>query len=174
MKNHVYAVVVGFLAVAIILAVSFTGVRKHDPKDLSYWIRAGASKDWSSEAIHGEPQAQFHLGIALVRSNLVTMVDRVPGLSAVPLLGKRFFEKTSYDVDSGISQGQLADAYRWIRKSADQGFAPAKEAEKLFIGKVRRPNKIAPPEPPLPISSSNTPARRTLDLQPLPVPGGGR
>ena len=140
MKNHVYAVVVGFLVMGVILAVNFAGVREHDPKDLSYWVRAGAGKDWSTEAVHGEPQAQFHLGIALVRSNFVTMVAQVPGLSAVPLIGKRFFEKTSYGIENSIDQRQLAESYRWIRKSADQGFAPAKEAEKLFMGKFGRPN----------------------------------
>ncbi|MBN9693940.1 MAG: hypothetical protein J0M24_27165 [Verrucomicrobia bacterium] len=141
MKNHVYTVVVGFLVIAVtLIAVNFAGAREHDPKDLSYWVRAGAGKDWSSEAAQGEPQAQFHLGIALVRSNFVTMVAQVPGLSSVPLLGKRFFEKTSYGIDSSIDQRQLADSYRWIRKSADQGFAPAKEAEKLFMGKFGRPN----------------------------------
>jgi len=92
-------------------------------------------------AAHGEPQAQFHMGLNLIRTNLVTMIDRVPGLSAVPSIGKRFFEKISYGIDNNISQEQLEDAYRWIKKSADQGFAPAKEAEKLFIGKVRKPNQ---------------------------------
>lgn len=140
MKMNVYAVVFGCLLIAVSLAVSFAEVREHDPKDLSYWMRIGTNKDWSKEAAHGEPQAQFHFGMSLVRSNFATMVDRVPGLSAVPLYGKRFFEKTSYDIASSIDQRQLEDAYRWIRKSADQGFAPAKEAEKLFMGKVAKPN----------------------------------
>lgn len=141
MKNNVIAVTVGFVVGAVILVVSFSGGREHDPKDLAYWARTGAAKDWSSEAAHGEPQAEFHVGLALIRSNLVTMIDRVPRLSAVPLIGKRFFEKISYEIDSNISQEQLADAYRWIKKSADKGFAPAKEAEKLFIGKVGTPNQ---------------------------------
>ena len=141
MKNTVIAVLVGFVLIAVILAVSFSKGREHDPKDLSYWVRAGAAKDWSSEASHGEPQAQFHLGLTLIRTNLVTMIGRVPRLSAVPLVGKRFFEKISYDIDSSISQEQLADAYGWIKKSADQGFAPAREAQKLFIGRIGRPNQ---------------------------------
>lgn len=141
MKNNVMAVVVGFVVVAVILLVSFAGGREHDPKDLSYWVQAGAAKDWSSQAARGEPQAQFHLGLSLIRSNLVTVIDRVPRLSAVPLIGKRFFQKISYDIDSNITQERLADSYRWIKKSADQGFAPAKEAEKLFVGKVGRPNQ---------------------------------
>lgn len=157
MKNQVYAAVVGFLVVALILAVCFSGRREHNPKDLSFWVRSGAAKDWSSEAIDGEPQAQFHLGMALVRSNLVTMVDRVPGLSAVPLLGKRFFETTSYGIDGSIGPSRLAEAFQWIKKSADQGFAPAQEAEKLFVGMGGRPTKIASPGSPLPILISNTP-----------------
>ena len=140
MKNTFIAVFVGFVLIAVILAASFSKGREHDPKDLSYWARAGAAKDWSSEAAHGEPQAQFHLGLTLIRTNLVTMIDRVPRLSAVPLIGKRFFEKITYGIDNNISQEKLVDAYRWIKKSADQGFAPAKEAEKLFIGRVAKPN----------------------------------
>jgi TPR repeat protein len=141
MKNTLITVFVGIVLITVILAVSFYKGREHDPKDLSYWVRAGAAKDWSAEAAHGEPQAQFHLGVALIRSNLVTMIDRVPRLSAVPLIGKRFFQKITYGIDSNINQEQLANAYRWIKKSADQGFVPAKEAEKLFIGKVEKPNQ---------------------------------
>jgi len=144
MKNAVIAILVGFVLIAVILVVSFSKRREHDPKDLSYWLRAGGAKDWSSEAAHGEPQAQFHLGLTLIRTNLVTMIDRVPRLSAIPLIGKLFFEKVTYGIDSSISQEQLADAYRWIEKSAGQGFAPAKEAEKLFIGKVGKPNHCGP------------------------------
>ena len=143
MKNAVIAILVGFVLIAVILAVSFSKRRDHDPRDLSYWLRAGGAKDWSSEAAHGEPQAQFHLGLTLIRTNLVTMIDRVPRLAAIPLIGKRFFENVTHGIDSSISQEQLADAYRWIEKSASQGFAPAKEAEKLFIGKVGRPNNAA-------------------------------
>ena len=69
------------------------------------------------------------------------MIDRVPRLSAIPLIGKRFFEKVTYRIDSNISQEQLAEAYRWIKESADQGFAPAKEAKKLFIGRIVGPSK---------------------------------
>jgi TPR repeat protein len=141
MKNTVVAVFGGLLLLAAFLALSFSGGREHDPKDLPYWMRAGAAKDWSLQAAHGEPQAQFHVGLILIRTNLVTLIDRVPGLSAVPLIGKPFFERISYGIDKQISQEQLEDAYRWIKKSADQGFAPAKEVEKLFIGRVGRPNQ---------------------------------
>lgn len=142
MKKTVIAVFVVFVLIAIIFAMSFSTGREHDPGNLSYWARTGAAKDWSSEAARGEPQAQFHLGLTLIRTNLVTRIDRVPGLSAVPFLGKRFFEKITYSIDSNVSPEQLADAYRWIKKSADQDFTPAKEAEKLFIGKVVKSNLI--------------------------------
>ena len=135
MKNTVIAVFVGIAVIALMLVVTCSKGREHDPKDLAYWVQAGTVKDWSSEAAQGKPQAQFHLGLTLIRTNLVTMIDRVPRLSAVPVIGKLFFEKITYGIDGKISQEQLADAYRWIKKSADQGFAPAKEAEKLFIGK---------------------------------------
>ena len=166
MKNSVViAIFVGLVLVVVTLVVSFSGAREHDPKDLSYWVRAGAVKDWSSEAAHGEPQAQFHLGLTLIRTNLVTMIDRVPRLSAVPLIGKRFFEKITYGIDSNISQEQLADAYRWIKKSADQGFAPAKEAEKLFIGKVGKPNQSGPANGNQPIRSDTNPTSSAAGSQ---------
>ena len=156
MKNNVViAIFVGFVLVVVSLVVSFSGEHQHDPKDISYWVGAGAAKDWSSEAA----QAQFHFGLSLIRTNLLTMIDRVPRLSAVPFVGKRFFEKISYGIDSNISQEQLADAYGWIKKSADQGFAPAKEAEKLFTGRVGRPNQGGPANGSQPIrSETNRPS----------------
>jgi len=124
----------------IVLSISFSG-RGHDPSDLSYWSQVGATQNWSSVAAQGDPQAQFFHGIELVRTNFVTMIDRVPRLSSIPIVGKRLFENTSYGIDSNASQEQLAEAYRWIKKSAEQGFAPAKEAEKLFIGRIGMPNQ---------------------------------
>ena len=141
MKNNVViAIFVGLLLVVVLVAI-FSGRREHDPKDLSYWMRTGAAKDWSSEAARGEPLGQFYFGLTLIRTNLMTMTDRVPRLSAIPLIGKRFFEKVTYRIDSNIGQEQLAEAYRSIKESADQGFGPAKEAEKLFIGRIVGPNK---------------------------------
>ena len=142
MKNNVViAIFTGLVLAALCLVLSFSGGREHNPKDLSYWAQAGAGKDWSAEAGQGAAPAQFHLGLSLIRTNLLTMIDRVPRMSAVPLIGKRFFEKISYGIDSNINQERLADAYGWIKKSADQGFAPAKEAQKLFIGRVARPSQ---------------------------------
>ena len=157
MKNSVViAIFVGLVLVVVSLVVSFSGEHQHDPKDIAYWVGAGAAKDWSSEAAQGAPQAQFHFGLSLIRTNLLTMIDRVPRMSAVPLIGKRFFEKISYGIDSNISQEQLADAYGWIKKSADQGFAPAKEAEKLFTGRVGRPNQGGPANGSQPFRSNRT------------------
>jgi TPR repeat protein len=140
MKNKVIAIFVVVLLVAIGLAVSLSGGREHDPKALSYWVGAASAKDWSFEAAQGDPHAQFQAGLTLICTNLVTTIDRVPPLSGIPIIGKRFFEKISYSIDSTISQEQLEEAHRWIKKSADQGFAPAKEAQKLFIGRVGTTN----------------------------------
>jgi len=140
MKNNVaIAIFFSLLLVVVVLVAIFSGRGEHDPKDLSYWMRTRAAKDWSSEAAQGEPLGQFHFGLTLIRTNFITMIDRVPRLSAIPLIGKRFFEKVTYRIDNNISQEQLTEAYRWIKESADQGFAPAKEAEKLFIGRIVGP-----------------------------------
>ena len=56
---EVFAGLVLFLAGLI---VNSSGAHGHDPKDLSYWVRVGASEDWSSEAEFGKPQAQFRYG----------------------------------------------------------------------------------------------------------------
>src|SRR5207249_204249 len=76
------SVFLGFLS--LILAVIFSGTPEHDPKDLSYWVQAGANKDWSTEAAQGKPEAQFFLGLTLIRTNLTKFVERVPVLSKVP------------------------------------------------------------------------------------------
>jgi hypothetical protein len=80
----------------------------------------------------------------LIGSNVVRMTDRVPTLCAIPIIGKRFFEHTSYGINSTASQAQLVEAYRWIKQSADQGYAPALQAEKLFIGRVGGPKTGGP------------------------------
>ncbi len=140
-QNVVIAIVAGLLMVLIgLLVISFKGPA-HYPRDLSYWISAAAARDWSSRAAQGEPRAQLCCGLNLIRSNLVIMKDQVVLLSALPLIGKRFFESTSYNIDNMISQEQLTEAYGWVRKAVDQGFAPARKAEKLFIGRVAVPNQ---------------------------------
>jgi hypothetical protein len=139
-RNVVIAITAGLFLVLIGLVVISSRGPEHHPPGLSYWLRAAAARDWSLEATHGEPRAQLCCGINLIRSNLIVMTDRTELLADIPVIGKRYFEKTSYDIDSTISQEQLAEAYRWVRKAVDQGFAPAKEAEKLFAGKVPMPN----------------------------------
>ncbi len=127
MKDKVViAIVIGLILAG--LAVVLSVRPEPDPKDLSYWVRAAGDKDWSAEAAQNRPEAEFFLGLILIRTNLMKMIDRVPRLSAVPVLGKRLFEKITYGIDNNISQEQLAEAYRWIKKSADQSYAPAKGA----------------------------------------------
>src|SRR2546429_2047120 len=132
--------VVLFLAA---LGVILSGKPKHDPKDLSYWVRAGGDRDWSGAAARNDPEAEFFLGLSLIRTNLTKFVARVPLLSKVPVVGKRF-ENTSYTIDGSIGPEQLENAYEWIKKSADQGFAPAEESEKLFTGRIPVPNQSGP------------------------------
>jgi len=80
------------------------------------------------------------LGLTLIRTNLTKFVERVPVLSKVPVVGRRF-ERISYSIDSSIGQEQLSEAYQCIKRSADQGYAPAKETEKLFVGRVIAPKQ---------------------------------
>src|SRR6185369_7922653 len=126
-KMAITAIVV-LLLLVIGLNVYHSANRGHDPRDLAYWNQIGASQDWSTAAAQEDPQAQLFHGIAFIRTNLLTMIDRVPLLSAIPIIGKPWFEKISYGIDSNANEKQLAEAYRWIKRSADQGFAPAKEA----------------------------------------------
>lgn len=128
----IIATLIGAVLIVLSLAI-FSRGREHDPKDLSFWIKTGADREWSLAAAQGRPEAQFQVGLSLIRTNLVKTKDQVPGLSAIPVLGKRFFETVTYRIDGKISQTQRDEAHQWIKKSADQGFAPAKEAEKLFI-----------------------------------------
>jgi TPR repeat protein len=145
MKTKLTIVAFVLLLLATIgLTTNFHTARGHDPRDLSYWSQVGATRDWSAAAAQGDRQAQFLYGLALVRTNLQTMIDRVPRLSGIPVIGKRFFETISYGIDGRIGREQLAEAYRWIKLSADQGFAPAKEAEKLFVGRIGLPNRGGP------------------------------
>ena len=131
------SLIVSLAVLVVLLAISRQ--RPHDPRDLIYWIRAGANQDWTAAAAQGNPEAEFYRGSALISTNLQMMVDRVPRLSAIPIIGKRFFETRSYGIDSQIDPEQLNEAYHWIAKSANHGFAPAKEAEKLFRGRIVQP-----------------------------------
>lgn len=136
------AVFVGLLLVAVVVGVSLMAARSHDPRDLSYWSRVAGSRDWSLAAAQGDSRAQCLLGLSLIRTNILTRgIARVPGLSSLPIIGKRYFERISYDLGGRVAAEQLADAQRWIKESADHGFAPAKEAQKLFIGKTGTLNK---------------------------------
>lgn len=130
-------VVVLFALVLAAIGLMMSGKQEPAPGDFSAWVTLAADQDWSAKAAQGDPQAQFCRGLILIRTNLVQFAARVPVLSRIPVIGRRF-EKISYSIDNNIGQDQMAEAFGWIRKSADQGFAPAKEAEKLFVGRVAR------------------------------------
>lgn len=148
------------LLVAVVALVRLPRSYEHDPKDLPYWVRAAGAKDWSVEANRGQPEAEFYLGLTLLRSNLVTMTERVPELCAIPIIGKRFFEHTSYGISSTIGQERLVEAHRWIKKAADQGYAPAQAAERMFIGALGGPTKgsAVTGRPPVRPRAQQTPA----------------
>ena len=65
------------LILAVLIAI-VAGRGQNDPKDLRYWFAAGDGKDWSAEAANGDAQAQFFVGVRSIRTNLLTMIDRVP------------------------------------------------------------------------------------------------
>jgi TPR repeat protein len=137
------AAVAALVALLLLVALGATLAIKHrsGPDDLAFWLQVAGSEDWSAKAVGGDPQAQFLVGVALIQTNLTKFVGRVPVLSGVPVVGK-FFEDTSYSIDNRIGQEQLTEAHRWIKKSAEQGFAPAKEAAKLFPGRLVAPGSI--------------------------------
>src|SRR5437899_8731139 len=138
MKRRVaFTIAACLIVIFMVLLLASIRRRDHYPKDLSYWFRTAAAKDWSAEAAKGQAPAQLCCGLNLIRSNLVVMTDSTVGLSRLPVFGKRYFERTSYSIANTISMEQLTDAYGWVSKAADQGFPPAKEAEKLFIGRIR-------------------------------------
>jgi TPR repeat protein len=132
-------VMVTFLAGVLLAGLLLSWPRQSsrpDPQDLSAWARFAGERDWSSQAAQGDSEAEFLLGLTLVRTNLTQMVDRVPTLSAIPVVGKRFFEKVHYGLDAQVTAEQMAEAHRWIQRSAEQGYAPAREAVKLFAGRL--------------------------------------
>lgn len=137
------AVFVALLLLVLAMKIAFSE-REHDPRDLSHWSQVASTQDWFAAAIDGDARAQFLHGIALIQPHIVTLIGRVPGLSSIPIVGKRFFEDQSYSIDNNISKEDLAEAYQWIKKSADQGFAPAQEAEWLFRGRIGTPNQVGP------------------------------
>jgi len=128
------------VAIVLLVAIGVTVSSKREPApgDFSYWAQAVADKDWSVKAAQGDPEAQFCVGLMLVRTNLVKFINRIPLLSDVPVVGRRF-KKIGYSIDNNIGQDQMAEAFTWIKKSADQSYSPAKEAEKLFVGRVAEP-----------------------------------
>lgn len=136
MRNKVIVpVLAALLALGLLLAF---WPAPHPPGDLAYWMQAIGTNNWSNPARQGNAEAQFFLGLTLIRTNLVQMVDRVPVLCEFPIVGRRFEHRT-YAIDSSIRQEPLTEAYSWIRKSAAQRFAPAQAAEKLFTGRAGRP-----------------------------------
>jgi TPR repeat protein len=135
----VMAAFVSVAVVALLLAMfAAPGPRSND---LLYWLKLAGTKDWSKEAAANKPDAQFLLGLSLLRSNLVIVVDSVPRLSSIPVIGKRWFRTVSCSLDSGIEPEQLQEAHAWIKKAVNQGYTPAREMERLFRGRLEEEGK---------------------------------
>ncbi len=139
-RKKLLAVLAGVALVALVAGLSAS--RPLDPRDFHSWSQLAVKKDWPAAALEGEPEAQFLMGMRLIRTNLAKMVSRVPYLSRVPVVGRRYFEETSYQIDNDIDPGQLQAAYGWIAKSAAQNFTPAQEAQKLFAGRLSSPGGV--------------------------------
>lgn len=132
MKLNIRPLYILTLCAVISMNACSTSPAKHAPRDLQFWSQAGKGVDWSKAAAEGDAKAQFYSGMELVRPHLQTVDDRVPGFSAVPLVGPRLFQNRSYCIGPSMNRRQMVEAQRWITLSADQGFAPAQEAKKLF------------------------------------------
>jgi hypothetical protein len=134
-KFPIFVVALGVASlVALFVAAPLRG--EHDPKDLQYWMQTAGTNDWSAQAARGEARAQLLHGFTLIRSNFVMARESVPKLRDIPVVGRKFFESTSYFINSQASPEQLEAAHAWIAKAAAQQFAPAIVAEKLFTGKI--------------------------------------
>jgi len=142
MKNRLAIAAIGCsIIAALFVGLGISTSRDHDPADLSHWTLVASSRDWSMAATQGDPQGQYLYGLSLIRTNISTMVSEVPRLSALPIIGARFFKRTAYDIDRAVNQETLAEAYRWVKRSADQGYHPAKETEKILVRRIALPNQ---------------------------------
>lgn len=111
-----------------------------DPADLLHWVQAAGQRDWTAQAAQGNPEAQFYLGLTLLRTNLVIMKDSVPRLAQLPVIGKRF-QHVSASIDDNIDPDQLREAFSWINKAAEKGHAPARETQRMFAGTIEELNQ---------------------------------
>lgn len=108
-------------------------------------MQTAGQRDWTAKAAQGDPEAQFYLGLTLIRTNLVIARDSVPGLANLPVIG-RHFQHTSADLDMNTDPDLMREAFQWIKKSADQGHAPARVTEKLFAHKIAELERMDEPD----------------------------
>ena len=94
MKNTVIATFIGLVLVAAILALSFSGGREHDPKDISYWAAASRKAACKREVVRSRqnPQRKSILTTMKGWPNNAPSVDRsareeAPG-HAIPTGGR--------------------------------------------------------------------------------------
>ena len=135
-------------AVAIALSCALLATRLalgagvKEPEDLMGWLGLATAQDYSTAASNGEARAQFLYGLALIHTQIVKVEDRLPVISAVPLVGN-LFKNTQYFIDEHATAAQVATAHHWIQCASAQHFAPAVEAEQLFRGKNEMPARVA-------------------------------
>ena len=92
------------LAVALLVAFVILWMRsQRASNDLIFWMQTAGGKDWSELAKQNQPEAQFLMGMNLIRTNIVIMTDRIPTLADLPLVGRRFFQKTQFQIDPAMS-----------------------------------------------------------------------
>lgn len=103
-----------------------------EPEDLASWMEQAARRDYAVEAAGGDARAQMLHGLSLIRKDLVIVQDRVPLLASIPVIGKKWFEKTQYFISDEADPARVAEAQAWVQRASDQHFAPAAAAERLF------------------------------------------
>src|SRR4051812_3401544 len=99
-------VLIGLLLAGLLAMFAYPRNLRPHPKDVFEWTRLAEEKDWSAKAAAGDSEAQFFIGLGHVQPHLQKIVDRIPYLSAVPVIGKRYFETLSYGFDGSVTQEQ--------------------------------------------------------------------
>lgn len=133
-KLLVVVIVVGCLPLIFVQRNSGDSTRRAG--DFSEWMKPKPQHDWSSKAALGDAEAQFCLGMTLISTNLQQCIDNVPYLGDVPGLGRRF-RTVTYQIDPSTSADLLRTSFGWIKKSAQQAYAPAIAAQQLFAGRAQ-------------------------------------
>lgn len=77
MKSSYFIAAFGLISLLLIAGILFREA-KPDPTDLFYWTERMGERDWSAEAGQGKAEAQFFVGLGLIRSDLMKTDSRIP------------------------------------------------------------------------------------------------